>query len=219
VLTIAPGDRVVYRTLDARWGLEPPHLDGTPRRRFAPCDPARDAGHALCGPLAIQGAEPGMALVVHINELRPGPYGWTWPGGHPHPAGERLGLIRETTLLWTLDPDRTRGRDQYGHEVALRPFMRVLGLPPAEPGLHSTTPPRTCGGNLDCRELVAGATLYLPITVPGALFSVCAGHAAQGDGQVSRTALECPMERVALIFDLDRTRRLTRPRAHTPSAG
>ena len=77
-----------------------------------------------------------------------------------------------------------------------------MGVPPAEPGRHSTIPPYWHGGNLDCRELVAGATLYLPVTVPGALLSVGDGHAAQGDGEVSGTAIECPIERADLTLDV-----------------
>ena len=94
------------------------------------------------------------------------------------------------------------GRSHLGDELALRPFLGVMGMPPDEPGEHSTIPPRVCGGNLDCRELVRGSTLYLPIAVEGALFSCGDGHAAQGDGEVSGTAIECPMERVELTFGL-----------------
>ena len=75
-------------------------------------------------------------------------------------------------------------------------------MAPAAPGSHSTIPPRACGGNLDCRELVSGSTLYLPIEVDGALFSCGDGHAAQGDGEVAGTAIECPMERAELTFAL-----------------
>ena len=82
-----------------------------------------------------------------------------------------------------------------------------MGMPPAEPGRHSTIPPRACGGNLDCNELVSGSTLYLPIEVEGALFSCGDGHAAQGDGEVAGTAIECPMERAELTFGLERPAR------------
>jgi acetamidase/formamidase len=67
-------------------------------------------------------------------------------------------------------------------------------MPPAEPGIHSTIPPRRSGGNIDCKELVAGTTLFLPIPVDGARFSAGDGHAAQGDGEVSGTAIEAPVE-------------------------
>jgi acetamidase/formamidase len=89
-----------------------------------------------------------------------------------------------------------------GRCVRLAPFLGVVGLPPAEPGEHSTIPPRTHGGgNIDCRELVAGSTLYLPITVDGALLHVGDGHAAQGDGEVGGTAIECGMT-TELMVDL-----------------
>ena len=77
-------------------------------------------------------------------------------------------------------------------------------MPPAEPGEHSTTPPRTLGGgNLDCRELVAGSTLYLPVTVPGAALCLGDGHAAQGDGEVSGTAIECGMTSTVTLSLVD----------------
>jgi acetamidase/formamidase len=65
-------------------------------------------------------------------------------------------------------------------------------MPPDEPGIHSTIPPRRSGGNIDCKELVAGSTLYLPVPVDGALFSAGDAHGLQGDGEVSGTAIECP---------------------------
>jgi acetamidase/formamidase len=123
----------------------------------------------------------------------------------------------EHMMTWTLDADSMTGRNQYGHIVKLRPFMGVMGMPPDEAGLHETGPPRRCGGNLDCKELVAGSTLYLPISVPGALFSVGDGHALQGDGEVCGTAIECPMERVSLTFRLRDDLHLTTPRADTPA--
>jgi acetamidase/formamidase len=76
----------------------------------------------------------------------------------------------------------------------LAPFLGVLGMPPPEPGVHSTVPPRRWGGNIDCKELVPGSTLYLPIPVDGALFSAGDGHAAQGDGEVAGWAIETPVE-------------------------
>jgi acetamidase/formamidase len=88
-----------------------------------------------------------------------------------------------------------------GHVVKLRPFLGVMGMPPIGRGVHSTTPPRRQGGNIDCKELVAGTTLYLPIPVDGALFSAGDGHALQGDGEVSGTAIECPAS-ARLTLDL-----------------
>jgi acetamidase/formamidase len=78
--------------------------------------------------------------------------------------------------------------------VRTAPFLGISGTAPAEPGEHSTIPPRTrAGGNIDCRELVAGSTLYLPVNVHGGYLFLGDGHAAQGDGEVGGTAIECGM--------------------------
>lgn len=217
-LTIESGDSVIFRTLDGGWNLAPRtstrYEEGPPR---FPQPPGQD-GHALCGPIAIRGAEPGMTLAIQINEVRPGRAGYTAVGGWPHKVNDRLGVNKEGTyLLWTLDPDQRIGTNQYGQKVTLRPFMGVMGMPPAESGLHSTVPPRVTGGNLDCKELVAGSTLYLPIAATGGLFSVGDGHARQGDGEVSVTAIECPMERVDLTFHLLPNLHISTPRANTPN--
>jgi acetamidase/formamidase len=95
--------------------------------------------------------------------------------------------------------------------------MGILGVAPDEPGVLSTVPPRPCGGNIDCRELVAGSTLWLPIEVDGALLSTGDGHAAQGDGEVSGTAIECPMDRVDLTLTLRDDLPLATPLARTPA--
>jgi acetamidase/formamidase len=217
VLSIETGDTVVFRTLDVSWGLEPWKARDQPYQKFAPRVAGRDDGHALCGPVAMRGAQPGMTLEVRINEIRPGSWGWTTAGGRMTETMKKLGVEAPTLLAWTLDADTMVGRDQHGRTIPLRPFMGVMGLPPAEPGIHSTVPPRFCGGNIDCKELVAGSTLYLPITVPGALFSTGDGHAVQGDGEVSGVGLECPMERVSLTFVLREDIHLSVPRAQTPA--
>lgn len=219
-LTIDPGDAVVFRTLDAGWGLGPTPADGRPGATFEPRDPELDGGHALCGPVAVRGAEPGMTLAVEIGELRTGAWGWTAAGGWSSPLNERLGMgegTPRTRLSWELDPDRLVGRERGGREVALRPFLGVIGMPPDGPGRHPTGPPRPTGGNIDCRELVTGSTLYLPIAVPGALVSVGDGHAAQADGEAGGTAIECPMERAVLTFRLRDGPPLATPRAETPA--
>jgi acetamidase/formamidase len=202
VLTIDPGDTVTFRTLDCWWrtgaqpGLDPSLWERVPQHRAG-------YGHALVGPVAVRGARAGMTLVVHVDAVLPGTYGATVAGGRPTPFIEAYGLLEEYAVLdWSLDPAALRGTNQFGHRVALRPFMGVLGMPPAEPGRHSTIPPRSHGGNLDLKDLVAGSTLYLPVPVDGALFSVGDGHAAQGDGEVGGTAIECPMDDVTLTFDL-----------------
>jgi acetamidase/formamidase len=160
-----------------------------------------------------------MTLAVQIEVIRPGHWGWNTAGGWSSDLNTRLGVSegKEHWVLWTLDPKTMTGRDQFGHVVALRPFMGVMGMPPDEPGWHPSWPPRPYGGNIDCKELIAGSTLYLPIAVPEALFSVGDGHAAQGDGEVSSTGIECPMERVELLLSIRDDMPLSTPRAHTPS--
>lgn len=215
VLTIESGDTVRYKTLDAGWGLEPFDEHGHRRQFERP-----EKGHALCGPVAIQGAEPGMVLEVHINDVIPGKWGWTGSGGFSHPVNKELGVDdgERYQLNWALDTAGMVGTSQYGHQVALRPFMGVMGMPPDEEGMHPTSPPRFCGGNIDCKELVAGSTLFLPIAARGGLFSVGDGHAVQGDGEVSVTAIECPMDLVDLTFHLRPDRKLSMPRAKTTEA-
>jgi acetamidase/formamidase len=220
VLTIDPGDTVGFATLDAGWGLEPPRTDRVQRRRFEPRDPELDAGHALVGPVEVRGARAGAVLSVRIDRVRVGPYGFTVAGGFSTPLNERLGVAdgEERLLVYALDADAGTGRDGKGREVDLRPFLGVLGLPPAESGRHPTAPPRPTGGNVDCADLVAGTTLFLPVAVDGALFSAGDCHARQGDGEVSQLAIECPAERVELTLDLDERRTLTSPIARTPDA-
>src|SRR5215469_6140327 len=77
VLTVDSGDTVLLRTLDAGWHLEPPSAPGVPGRRLEPAGP----GHALCGPICVRGAEPGMTLEVRMGRIRPGAWGVTIAGG------------------------------------------------------------------------------------------------------------------------------------------
>jgi acetamidase/formamidase len=217
VLTIDPGDSVTFRTLDCWWSSGPFTGGHFPDRPRVP-EYVEGAGHALTGPVAVRGARPGMALEVRIDAVVPAAWGTTVAGGWPSPLNKRYGIEDAGVVhTWELNAEAGTGRNQHGHTVRLRPFMGVMGMPPAEPGQHSTIPPRWHGGNLDCKELVAGSRLYLPIPVDGALFSVGDGHAAQGDGEVSGTAIECPMERVELAFALRDDLELATPIAHTPA--
>jgi acetamidase/formamidase len=214
-LTIDPGDTVRFETLDAWWSAGP-YVDGPPSERPRVAGYHPDFGHALTGPVAIRGVEPGATLAVRIDDVRPGAWGATVAGGRPTVVNQHFGIADDWTVhAWTLDTEAMVGRNQLGHSVTLRPFMGVLGVAPHEPGPHSTIPPRRTGGNLDCKELVRGSTLYLPVAVAGALFSVGDGHAAQGDGEVGGTAIECPMT-VELTFDVV-DRPIDAPMADTPA--
>jgi acetamidase/formamidase len=203
-VSIEPGDSIVFRSADAGWGIAAPPDESGTREQFGPRDPERDGGHALIGPIEVCGARAGGTLVVGIDELRVGTWGITDAGGWPSPLNERLGVADGDThrLVWRLDAGTGTGCDQFGRTVALRPFLGVIGMPPPEPGVHSTHPPRRWGGNIDCSELGEGATLYLPIPVDGALLSAGDGHARQGDGEVSQLAIEAPMERALLTLTL-----------------
>jgi acetamidase/formamidase len=198
VLTVSPGDTVVVRSLDASGYLARQQHPGD--RQPTMFSAAR--GHCLTGPIAVSGARPGMVLSVRFVSLRPDDWGWTVAAALDSPVTRRLSLADgpPSWLLWSLDADKGIGTNDLGHTVPLAPFLGVVGMPPDEPGEHATKPPRTKGGgNIDCRELVAGSTLYLPVTVPDALLCMGDGHAAQGDGEVGGTAIETSMTTEAVL--------------------
>jgi len=198
VLSIDPGDTVVVRSLDAAGHLTRQTFPGEQREKMFPAS----RGHCLTGPIEVRGAQPGDLLALRLRSLRPDDWGWTVAAALDTPVTRRLGLAEgpPAWLLWELDPDSAKGRNDRGISRPLAPFLGVMGLAPEAPGEHSTIPPRAeCGGNIDCKELAAGATLFLPVTVPGALLYLGDGHAAQGDGEVGGTAIECPMTTEAVI--------------------
>jgi acetamidase/formamidase len=191
-LTIEPGDTVQVSSLDAQGYLERPTYPGEARPYMFP----DGRGHCLTGPIAVRGAEPGDLLALRLTSIQPGGWGWTAAGGRDTPVNRRLGLADQPPawLLWELDAETGTATCDRGFSRELAPFLGVMGVAPAEPGEHSTIPPRPgSGGNIDCRALVAGSTLYLPVAVPGALLYLGDGHAAQGDGEAGGTAIECPM--------------------------
>jgi len=202
VAYVDPGNTLVIRTLDA-WGhLEPQTQPGESRPLMFPAK----RGHCLVGPIAVRGARPGQILSVRFDDLRPDTWGFTVAGGRDNPLQQHLGTasLDPAFLLWDIDADAGVASNQYGHRVAIHPFLGVTGLAPSEPGEHSTIPPRPRGGgNLDCQELVAGSTLYLPVRVDDALLYVGDGHAAQGDGEVGGTAIETGMTTTLTVELLD----------------
>ncbi|MFD1040004.1 acetamidase/formamidase family protein [Virgibacillus byunsanensis] len=220
ILTIDSGDSVRLTTLDIQWGYSP--SKGKERTFFTSRENEEKPGHPIIGPIAIRGAKPGMVLEVKLNDIVPGWYGQNWSGGFKSWQNEKLGLTdtEKIQLDWELSPTTMVGSSHIGErqfQVGLQPFMGLMGVAPAEPGIHTTAPPRNCGGNIDCKELVRGSSLFLPISVDEALFSVGDGHAAQGDGEVSGTAIECPMDLVDITLNLRDDVKLNTPRAMTPS--
>ncbi len=146
--------------------------------------------HPLTGPIQVEGAEPGDSLEIEVLELTP--KGWGWTGIIPG-----FGLLAEDfTKPYLIQWDLTAEKAELGStgiQIPLDPFMGVMGVGLDELGAHSTVPPRRNGGNIDIKQLNKGSRLFLPVLVPGALLSLGDGHAAQGDGEVCGTAIECPM--------------------------
>jgi acetamidase/formamidase len=174
--------------------------------------------HTIVGPVAIEGARAGDALVVDILDIElPDDYGHTLFAPGIGLLGDDFGGPYVQNFHFS-DGYTTLGD---GVRLPLEPFCGIMGVAPAEKGEQSTIPPRRVGGNLDVRDLVAGAQLTVPIEVDGALFSCGDGHAAQGDGEVCVTAIETrvrPTLRLSLIEQvaLD-TPRFTAPARRRPA--
>lgn len=218
VLHIKAGDIVESSCLDARWYIEAPKLDGSPCPRHPIYESLPMQGHAMTGPVYIDGAEVGKTLEVTYEALTVGTYGWTYSGGFPHRVNEAFGFVDQPQqfIFWDLNADEGTGTNQFGQTVELKPFLGNMGMPSPEAGRHSTAPPSNWGWNLDCKDLVVGTKLYLPIPVEGGLFSFGDGHALQGHGEVCVMAIECPMDYVRLKLDVVYDMPLERPRAWTP---
>ena len=185
VASVGSGDLVAFDCLDASNG----QLTATSTTAdLATLDFERV--DQVNGPVSIDGAEPGDTLQVDILDLEPGDWGWTAsiPG---------FGLLAEDFpdpfYKVTPVPGPTGTAEFWpGVRVPLAPFCGEMGVAPAT-GPRSTIPPDAHGGNMDTRHLVAGSTLFLPVFVTGARFSIGDGHATQGDGEVCGTAIETPM--------------------------
>ena len=147
--------------------------------------------HPLTGPVYVEGAEPGDVLAVTLHEIVIGDYGWTAivPG---------FGFLAEDFTepylkTFTFEDGQTMVQFDDGISIPLEPFPGVMGVAPDTDEMLSTIPPRANGGNMDDPNLVEGTTVYFPVFVPGALFSIGDTHAAQGLGEVCGTAIEAPM--------------------------
>ncbi|HET6380024.1 MAG TPA: acetamidase/formamidase family protein [candidate division Zixibacteria bacterium] len=184
VATVASGEVIEFDCLDASFGQLTAESDD---ETLAALDFSRV--DQVNGPVAVEGAEPGDTLQVDLLEFQPADWGWTAsiPG---------FGLLADDFPEGHYKVTRLDGSDRAeffpGIRVPVAPFCGELGVAPAS-GPLSTIPPDVHGGNMDTRHLVAGTTLFLPVFVPGANFSVGDGHAAQGDGEVCGTAIETPM--------------------------
>ena len=200
-LAIAPGDVVRMECVDASGGQV---RRDSKLEDFLAIDRTRI--HALTGPIAIEGAQAGDVMQVDVVEVAH--HGWAWSS-----VLSGLGFLDQRfsepyLFHWKLETDVSRSLAPA--VVPLRPFCGVMGVAPAAPGKFRTRPPGPFGGNMDVRELSAGATLYLPVLNDGALFSAGDAHAAQGDGEVCINGMECPAD-VTLRFSLHKRRPLAGP--------
>jgi len=169
-------------------------------------------GHILTGPVYVEGAEPGDVLEVKVLSIDlPIDYGYNGCSGFIPANCDRA----QGTKIIQLDRKTMTAEFLPGIVIPLKPFFGSMGVAPApEVGRVSSNPPSRHAGNLDNRELVAGSTLFIPVFVPGALFEVGDGHAAQGDGEVDQTAIETSL-RGKLQLTVRKDMRLTWPRAET----
>jgi len=200
-LTIDSGDTVHFECQDSSGAQVHPAMSVD---EFQQIDRGRI--HALTGPVAIHDAGVGDVLQIDVLEVRH--KGWGWSSVIPG-----LGFLKERfsepfLFHWELDAEVTRSLAPA--IVPLRPFCGIMGVAPHEHGEIRTRPPGVFGGNMDVRELAAGATLYLPVQGPGALFSCGDAHAAQGDGEVCINGIECPAD-VTLRFRLHKSKPLAGP--------
>jgi acetamidase/formamidase len=172
-----------------------------------------DHVNPISGPVYVRGAQPGDVLAIEILEFRPRDWGWTAliPG---------FGLLADEfpepwLRISRVEVEQGRVIFAEGIELPYEPFPGTIGVAPAEPGPHSIVPPSRWGGNMDTKHLRAGTTLYLPVGVEGALFSVGDTHSAQGDGEVCGTAIETAME-LSLRLSVRRDFRIDAPQYRVP---
>jgi acetamidase/formamidase len=172
--------------------------------------------HILTGPVWIEGAEPGDVLEVRILSIElTVPYAMNvfMPGRGFLPDEFPYAYAKLTPL----DFARNVAKFSDGIEIPLKPFFGVMGVaPPVPNGRIESGPPWVHTGNMDNKELVAGTTLYMPVHMKGALFSVGDGHAGQGDGEVCLTALETSL-RGTFQFTVRKDMKLRWARAETPT--
>jgi len=192
LLTVASGDTVTMSTVSGMASQMPAAPLTVPPALAAIHRQVQQKmpGHICTGPVAVKGAKAGQVLEVRIKDIQLH-YGWGYNMIRPL-AGALPDDFTENTLIHIpLDREKNTGRLPWGLDLPLAPFFGVMAVaPPPQWGMISTLPPRRNGGNLDNKELVKGATLYLPVMVDDALFSVGDGHGAQGDGEVCVTAIE-----------------------------
>ncbi len=217
VLTVESGDTVVLNTL---WLMDGQLHGGMRLEELMAIRQTyldrKTGSHTLTGPVYIRGAEPGDVLEIRIQKLVPANCGVNYH----YPARMNAGGLPEDFpsgqfKTFQLDVEKMETPFAPGIVIPLRPFMGVMGVAPKPGQKMPAAVPDYMGGNLDCKELVAGTILYLPVNVPGALFSTGDAHAAQGDGEVNITAIETAMEEAVFQFFVRKDMDIERPMAET----
>jgi len=207
-LTVSSGQTVTFDAVDSSNGQLNPGSDASAIKSLD-----LSIANPVFGPIFVENAQPGDVLKVEVLSLQVADWGWSAiiPG---------FGLLAEDfpepqINIWSLD--REKGYAQFKDmRIPLRPFLGCMGLAPGNDDELSTVPPTHHGGNMDCRELGVGSTVYLPVQTVGAFFSCGDGHAAQGHGEVCGTAIETPI-RATLRFELCKNQPwVTTPQYQTP---
>lgn len=189
-LYIKDGDTVMTSTLDAHGG----DRDGTKK---AP------RSNPMTGPIYVEGAEPGDALMVTFESIVPNrDWGWAADVFIPNlvdpdfaaklpTRGRRFWQIdAEKGTAWINDPQPSIGQAT----LPLSPFVGCFGVAPPGGQAISTSTSGPHGGNMDYRGFVAGVTAYFPVFVEGALLHLGDGHALQGDGEITGTGIEISLD-------------------------
>jgi acetamidase/formamidase len=194
LITVEPGDTIVMSSVSGAPGHLPPAGSGlTVPKALTDVHakvPQKLGPHMMTGPVAVRGAKAGQVLEVRIKAVELA-YDWGYNFSRPLVGALPDDFDHMHLIHIPLDRARMVGRLPWGLELPLKPFFGVMAVaPPPGWGAIASPPPRRNGGNMDNKELVAGTTLYLPIHVDGAQFSVGDGHGVQGDGEVCITAIE-----------------------------
>jgi acetamidase/formamidase len=205
VLTVADGEDVTFEINDVwSWSINKSTISSD----LAQLDPEKL--YPLAGPVHVEGARPGDALVVEVLGMSIGDFGWTviMPG---------LGVLEEFKepylYKWDLK-DKRFASFKNGIKIPLKPFCGVLGVAPKSRGSFNVAPPGKHGGNMDIRHLAEGSSVKLPVFVPGALFSAGDVHASMGDGEVCLSAIECAGT-AKLRFSVEKDAKLRWPQYST----
>ena len=137
------------------------------------------------GPIYVEGAKAGGALKVSIDRIELDPQTASCTGEGEGVCGDYFD--KWSTKLCAIDGDKLVWNDRIG--IPLAPMIGVIGVAPAEGAVNCGTP-GSHGGNMDNTAIGAGATLYFPVAVDGALFGCGDMHACMGDGEVSVSGAE-----------------------------